>query len=323
MKDSGIAQATRRDEGSESERDNSRFAVAAVPREGADPQAKSTVNAMTVDVEDYFHVRAFAHVVDQASWSDLPSRIELNTNRLLDIFAEKNVSATFFILGWVGERYPRIVKRIAAAGHEIASHGYEHQGIDRQTIERFRYDIRRTKRLLEDIGQAQVRGYRAPTFSMSDKTWWAYEVLAEEGYTYSSSIYPIAHDLYGMPAAPRAPFWPTKGSILEIPLTTIRLFNRNFPVSGGGYFRLLPYRVSRRAIEHVNRREHAPCIFYFHPWEIDPGQPRVKGAGLKSRLRHYTNLRKMQPRLTRLLNDFEWGRMDDVFMANDITRAAG
>jgi len=311
-----VGQTIKRDEVSESQH----VAVATAPAERAKARAKTIVNAMTVDVEDYFHVRAFADAVDRSTWDRLPSRIEPNTNHLLDLFAERNISATFFILGWVGERHPAIVRRIAASGHEIASHGYEHRGIDSQTVEQFRHDIRRTKLLLEDVGQTQVLGYRAPTFSMSAKTWWAYEVLSEEGYVYSSSIYPIAHELYGMPAAPRAPFQPTSSSIVEIPLTTIRLFNRNFPVAGGGYFRLLPYGVSRRAIEHINRYESPPCVFYFHPWEIDPDQPRVKGVGLKSRLRHHLNLRKMRPRLARLLADFSWGRMDDVFMRNGTAR---
>jgi len=284
--------------------------------------AELIVNAMTVDVEDYFHVRAFANVLDRGAWEHLPSRVEANTDRVLGLFAEKDIRATFFVLGWVAERHPAIVRRIAAGGHEIASHGYGHQGIDGQTMEQFRADVRRTKHLLEDIGQRRVRGYRAPTFSVSTKTWWAYEVLAEEGYTYSSSIYPIAHDLYGMPNAPRLPFRPTAEALLEIPMTTLRLFHRNFPASGGGYFRLLPYGISRRAIEYLNRDEHLPCVFYWHPWEIDPDQPRVAHSGLRSRVRHYTNLSRMQRRIARLLGDFAWGRMDDVFLAAQVPQAA-
>jgi polysaccharide deacetylase family protein (PEP-CTERM system associated) len=276
--------------------------------------AKRVVNAMTVDVEDYFHVRAFANVLDRSTWDSLPIRVEANTNRMLEIFAGKGVSATFFVLGWVAERFPHVVRRLAAAGHEIASHGYAHQSIDCQTPEEFRDDIRRAKSILEHIGGIAVRGYRAPTFSISPKTWWAYDVLAEEGYAYSSSIYPIAHDLYGMPKAPRTPFQPIAAPLLEIPMTTVRYGRRNFPASGGGYFRLLPYHVSRSALARVNRKEGVPCIFYCHPWEIDPGQPRVAGAGLKSRLRHYTNLGVMESRISRLLDDFAWGRMDEVFL---------
>jgi polysaccharide deacetylase family protein (PEP-CTERM system associated) len=275
---------------------------------------KSIVNAMTVDVEDYFQVRAFAEVIDRATWDSQPARVEVNTNRVLDLFAEKNVSATFFILGWVAERFPEIVKRIAQSGHEVACHGYGHQGIDTQTPEEFRRDIKRAKAILEDTAGTAVRGYRAPTFSIGRTTWWAYEVLTEEGFVYSSSIYPIAHDLYGMPDAPRGPFQPIGGPLLEIPMTTVRFGKRNFPASGGGYFRLLPYAFSRQAFARVNRKDHAPCIFYCHPWEIDPGQPRVSGTKLKSRLRHYTNLGVMERRIARLLDDFEWGRMDDVFL---------
>jgi len=276
--------------------------------------AKGVLNAMTVDVEDFFHVRAFANVIDRGSWDSLPCRVEANTNRMLDLFAEKGASATFFVLGWVAERFPQIVRRMAASGHEVASHGYAHRGIDTQTREEFRDDIRRAKKTLEDIAGTEVRGYRAPTFSIGPKTWWAYDVLAEEGYVYSSSIYPIAHDLYGMPDAPRTPFQPAAAPLLEIPMTTIRYGKRNFPASGGGYFRLLPYGISRYAYARLNRKEGAPCIFYCHPWEIDPGQPRVNGASFKSRLRHYTNLGVMERRIARLLDDFAWGRMDEVFL---------
>ena len=280
----------------------------------ADRSSHATVlNAMTVDVEDYFHVRAFHNVLARDSWESLPTRVEDNTSRMLDLFARKRAKGTFFVLGWVAERYPEIVRRIASGGHEVASHGYAHQNIDTQSQDEFRADVRRAKHLLEDITGAEVGGYRAPTFSIGPKTWWAYDILAEEGYVYSSSIYPIAHDLYGMPDAPRSPFRPTSGPIVEIPMTTVRYGKRNFPASGGGYFRLLPYGLSRRAYSHVNRNEGAPCIFYCHPWEIDPGQPRVTGASFKSRLRHYTNLGAMERRISWLLEDFAWGRMDEVF----------
>jgi polysaccharide deacetylase family protein (PEP-CTERM system associated) len=279
------------------------------------------LNAMTVDVEDYFQVRAFADVLDRGTWDSLPARVDANTNRMLEIFAEKGAKATFFILGWVAERFPQIVRRMAASGHEVASHGYGHRNIDTQTQAEFRDDVRRAKGLLEEIGGTAVRGYRAPTFSIGPKTWWAYDILAEEGYAYSSSIYPIAHDLYGMPNAPRTPFQPTASSLLEIPMTTVRYGKRNFPASGGGYFRLLPYGISRHALTRVNR-EGTPCIFYCHPWEIDPGQPRVNGASLKSRLRHYTNLGLMERKISRLLGDFAWGRMDEVFAAIPAVRTA-
>jgi polysaccharide deacetylase family protein (PEP-CTERM system associated) len=295
--------------------------AARAPGVAVKPASGRVLNAMTVDVEDYFQVRAFAGVLDRGSWDQLPARVEANTNRMLEIFAEKEAKATFFILGWVAERFPRIVRRMAASGHEIASHGYAHQNIDTQTQAEFRDDIRRAKALLEDIGGTAVRGYRAPTFSIGPKTWWAYDILAEEGHTYSSSIYPIAHDLYGMPDAPRTPFQPAASPLLEIPMTTVRYGKRNFPASGGGYFRLLPYGVSRRAFARVNR-EGSPCIFYCHPWEIDPGQPRIAGASLKSRLRHYTNLGLMERRISRLLGDFAWGRMDEVFLTIPAVRTA-
>jgi len=287
------------------------------PRDSAGAAgAGRLLNAMTVDVEDYFHVRAFANVIDRANWDSLPCRVEANTSRMLDLFAEKGAKATFFVLGWVAERYPEIVRRIRAEGHEIASHGYAHRNIDTQTPAEFREDIRRAKGLLEDIAGGPVSGYRAPTFSIGPKTWWAYDLLAEEGFVYSSSVYPVAHDLYGVPDAPRTPFTPSRSPILEIPMTTVRYGGRNFPASGGGYFRLLPYGLSRGAYARVNRKEGVPCIFYCHPWEIDPGQPRVQGAPVKSRLRHYTNLGAMEGRISRLLDDFAWGRMDDIFLGH-------
>ena len=304
----GAAQVNLRDAAPHAPDANSR------PAAEARPAAKRLVNAMTVDVEDYFHVRAFANVLNRETWGLLPSRVEANTDRMLDLFAEKRVCATFFILGWVAERFPQLVRRMARVGHEIASHGYTHQNIDTQTRGEFRDDIRRSKTLLEDIAGTKVRGYRAPTFSIGPKTWWAYEVLAEEGYVYSSSIYPIAHDLYGMPDAPRVPFRPSSAAFVEIPMTTMRFGKRNFPASGGGYFRLLPYGLSRNAYARINRKEGVPCIFYCHPWEIDPDQPRVSGASFKSRLRHYTNLGLMEGRISRLLDDFAWGRMDEIFL---------
>ena len=268
-------------------------------------------NAMTVDVEDYFQVQAFAGCIDRAAWHDFTPRVEANVERILEQFAATGVSATFFTLGWIAERHKPMVRRIVEAGHELASHGYDHTRADTQEPERFRADVRHTRTLLEDIGGVAVRGYRAATFSIGARNPWAFRVLEEEGYAYSSSVNPIRHDLYGMPDAPRAPFRPDGGALWEIPMTTLRAFGRNWPCSGGGYFRLLPYTAFRQALALVNRRQ--PGIFYFHPWEVDPHQPRVADCGWKSRFRHYTNLSRMTARLDRLLGDFAWDRMDRVF----------
>lgn len=283
------------------------------PQHGSDGRP---LNAMTVDVEDYFHVQAFAGIIDRKDWDSLPTRVESNTSRMLDLFAQKRATATFFVLGWVAERFPALLRRIADGGHEIACHSYGHRQIFTQTREEFRDDVRRAKCVIEDAAGKAVRGYRAPTFSLNTQTWWAYDVLGEEGYAYSSSIYPVARDNYGMPDAPRTAFMPTdSGPMIEIPMSTVRYGQRNLPASGGGFFRLLPYGVSRHALKRVNRAE-GPSIFYCHPWEIDPGQPRVSGASLKSRVRHYTNLGAMERRISRLLDDFAWGRMDEVFLGN-------
>lgn len=272
------------------------------------------VNAMSVDVEDYFQVQALSPVVARSDWERLPSRVEANVDRLLAIFGEAGVSATFFTLGWVAERHPALVRRIVAGGHELASHGWDHTRADRQDEPTFRADIRRAKQLLEDIGGTPVQGYRAATFSIGPKNRWAFRVLAEEGYRYSSSTYPVRHDLYGDVHAPRAPFRPEGTTLLEIPMTTVQWFKRNFPCSGGGYFRLLPYAVSRFNMRRVTVAEGRPCVFYFHPWEVDPGQPRQAGLGARARFRHYTNLGRMEGRLKRLLSDFAWDRMDRVFL---------
>ena len=269
-------------------------------------------NAMTVDVEDYFQVEAFADCIDRQHWPSLASRVEHNVDRILAMFAASGVSATFFTLGWIAERHPVMVRRIVAAGHELASHGYGHQRADRQQPAEFRADIVRAKRLLEDIGGIAVRGYRAPTFSINARNQWAFRILEEEGYAYSSSINPIRHDLYGMPDAPRIAFRPDGCTLWEVPMTTLRLGSRNLPCAGGGYFRLLPYALFRHGLMRVNRHENLTGIFYFHPWEIDPEQPRV-ACRWKSRLRHYTKLRHMAPKLARLLQDFSWDRMDRVF----------
>jgi polysaccharide deacetylase family protein (PEP-CTERM system associated) len=271
------------------------------------------LNAMTVDVEDYFQVQAFAHCIDRKDWDAFPSRVDLNTNRILDQFDAAGVKATFFTLGWVARRFPALIRRIVGDGHELASHGWDHTRVDQQDPETFRADIRRTRALLEDTGGVRVSGYRAATFSIGARTMWAFPILRQEGYSYSSSINPIRHDLYGMPDAPRVPFRPDAGGVMEIPMTTVRLMGRNWPCSGGGYFRLLPTALYRAGLTRVNLTEQRAGIFYFHPWEIDPGQPRIPNAGWKSRLRHYTNLSRMAGDLDNLLRDFAWDRMDRVF----------
>jgi polysaccharide deacetylase family protein (PEP-CTERM system associated) len=271
---------------------------------------------MTIDVEDYFQVEAFASTIDRSGWERFPRRVERNTERLLDILAETEVRATFFTLGWVAQRHPGLVRRIVAEGHELASHGSDHVRADRQSPEDFRDDVRRSKRVLEDAGGVVVRGYRAPTFSIGRNSTWAHSILAEEGYRYSSSVYPIKHDLYGTPGAPRTAFAPVPG-LLEIPLTTVRLLGVDLPASGGGYFRLLPYPVTRRLLRHASRVNRSPAVFYLHPWEIDPEQPRQRAAPFRSRFRHYLNLDRTEPRLRRLLRNFTWTRMDRLFLTDE------
>lgn len=271
------------------------------------------VNAMTVDVEDYFQVQAFAGNISRESWSTISRRVETNVDRLLELFAANGVCATFFSLGWIAERHPAMMRRVADAGHELASHGYDHRLVNELTPELFREDIRWTKDIIEAVTARPVLGYRAPTFSIGSRTPWAYEMLEQEGYRYSSSVYPIRHDLYGAADAPRAPFQVRPGGLWEIPLTTRRLFGQNVPCAGGGYFRLLPYWLSRQNLRHLTAADAPPCIFYMHPWEIDAEQPPVRGISAKTRFRHYTNLKVMPARLQRLLRDFRWGRMDQVF----------
>jgi polysaccharide deacetylase family protein (PEP-CTERM system associated) len=281
----------------------------------APPVNAPPINAMSVDVEDYFQVQAFADTIDRADWDSLPCRVERNVERLLTLFAEAGVKSTFFTLGWVAQRYPALIRRIVAEGHELASHGWDHTRADNQDAVAFRADIRKTKQFLEDLGGVPVVGYRAATFSIGPKNLWAFGVLNEEGYRYSSSLYPIKHDLYGDTTASRTPFHPDGLPLIEVPMTTVQWFGNNFPCSGGGYFRLLPYAFSRFNMRRVNRRDHQSCVFYFHPWEIDPGQPRQQGISAKTRFRHYTNLGRMEGRLKRLLTDFTWDRMDRVFLA--------
>lgn len=270
-------------------------------------------NAMTVDVEDYFQVQAFADRVSRADWDGFPRRVEANVDRILTQFERAGTRATFFTLGWIAERHPAMVRRIVAAGHELASHGWDHTRADSQSPDVFRADVRRARAVLQDIAGVPVIGYRAATFSIGARNLWAFGILRDEGYRYSSSVNPIAHDLYGMPNAPRVPFQPDGDGFWEIPMTTVRAFGRNWPCSGGGYFRLLPSTLYRRGLSRVNSLEGRPGIFYFHPWEIDPEQPRIAGAKWKSRLRHYTNLSRMAADIDRILDRFRWDRMDHVF----------
>ena len=269
---------------------------------------------MTIDVEDYFQVSAFAPHIPRNQWDNLPCRVEGNVMRILDMLDTHQTKATFFTLGWIAERYPDMVREMVSRGHELASHGYGHLRASDQSEIEFRTDVTHAKKLLEDIGGVAVTGYRAPSFSIGANNLWAFDVLNDAGYVYSSSIYPIKHDHYGMPDAPRFAFQPRSHGLLELPLTTLNLLGRNLPASGGGYFRLLPYSVSSWMIRRVNRQNGEACIFYFHPWEIDPEQPRQRGVGWKTRFRHYVNLSRMEGRLTRLLKDFQWDRMDRIFL---------
>jgi polysaccharide deacetylase family protein (PEP-CTERM system associated) len=272
-------------------------------------------NAMTCDVEDYFQVSAFAPYIDRASWPDRECRVEANMDRILALFERHGVRATFFTLGWIAERYPQVVKRIVAGGHELASHGYGHLRASDQTRAEFANDIRSAKALLEDIGGQAVLGYRAPSFSIGRANLWALDELLEAGYRYSSSIYPIAHDHYGMPEAPRFAFYPNgPDGLLEVPITTVQLLKRNLPAGGGGYFRLLPYALSRWMMAKVNQADRQPALFYFHPWEIDTEQPRPEGLDAKARFRHYINIDRMENRIEALARDFAWDRMDRIFL---------
>lgn len=270
-------------------------------------------NAITVDVEDYFQVQAYADVIPRTSWDAIPRRVEANTDRMLAAFASRGVKGTFFTLGWVAERHPALIRRIVEAGHELASHGYGHELVTSMTAADFRADVGRARRLLEDIGGVAVTGYRAPTFSIGPRNPEAWAILEEEGHLYSSSVFPVRHDLYGAPDAPRGPYHPAGRRLWEIPMTTVRLFGRNMPCAGGGYFRLLPYRLYSVGVNRLHRQEKCPAIFYTHPWEIDPGQPQVPQARRLAKFRHRVNLGRMEDRMTRLLADFAWDRMDRVF----------
>ncbi len=275
-------------------------------------------NAMSIDVEDYFQVSAFAAHIRREDWDSLPCRVERNVDMILGLLDDADARATFFTLGWIAERHPQVVRRIVDSGHELASHGYGHQRASDLTPAAFRDDVTRAKRILEDLGGVAVRGYRAPSFSINRSNWWAVAELEDAGYEYSSSIYPVRHDHYGMPDAPRFPHRPNGGSgILELPPTTLPLFGRNLPAAGGGWFRLLPYEVSRWMLRRVHAQDQVPCMFYFHPWEVDPDQPRQVGLSARTRFRHYVNLQRTAGRLRKLLNDFEWDRVDRVFLPTE------
>jgi polysaccharide deacetylase family protein (PEP-CTERM system associated) len=270
-------------------------------------------NALTIDVEDYFQVSAFAPYIARADWDRRECRVERNVDRILALLDEHDTQATFFTLGWIAERYPSLVRRIAEQGHEVASHGYGHERASDLSEDAFRTDVQRAKGLLEDLTGTEVAGYRAPSFSIGPSNLWAFDCLARAGHRYSSSIYPIRHDHYGMPDAPRFAHRAADG-LIEIPITTLRLFRRNLPSSGGGYFRLFPYALSRWMLRRVNAADGEAAVFYFHPWEIDVQQPRISGIDARTRFRHYLNIDRMEQRLDSLLGDFHWGRMDHLFL---------
>jgi polysaccharide deacetylase family protein (PEP-CTERM system associated) len=297
------------------------------------------INSLTIDIEDYFQVSAFERCVSRDCWDRYSLRVEDNTKRILDILDEYQIHGTFFILGWIAEKCPSLVKNISIKGHEIASHGFGHQRIYNQTRTEFRDDIRKSKAILEEITGGKIYGYRAPSYSISMDTLWAYDELLEAGYLYDSSVFPIQHDLYGIPNWPRFPFtieksldgtWMPKEAlsthlnanifsrhsdkIVEFPITTFSMGGKNIPIAGGGYFRLFPYPFTRWGLRRINRGEGCPFVFYLHPWELDPNQPRINGASPKSRFRHYLNLQKTESRLKRLLNDFSFASINEVFM---------
>jgi polysaccharide deacetylase family protein (PEP-CTERM system associated) len=279
---------------------------------GRAPRATAPLNGLSVDVEEWFQVGAFERTIAPADWGSLESRVERNCEAILSLFSDAGVTATFFTLGWVAERHPAMIRRIVEAGHELASHGWAHERVFKLGHHAFAADIGRARKVLEDASGSAVTGYRAPSFSIDGRTPWAHQVLAEQGYAYSSSVAPVVHDHYGWREAPRFAFRPVTGAdLLEIPVTTAEALGRRFAAGGGGFFRVLPYWFTTWAIRQVNAAGHG-AAFYFHPWEIDPAQPRVKGAPLRSRLRHYTGLAAMAGKLARLTREFRWGRMDAV-----------
>ena len=273
---------------------------------------RSAFNALTVDVEDYFHVAAFDSTISPSEWPELPQRVRHNTEKLLQLFDKHNAKATFFILGWVAERNRGLVRAVHAAGHEVASHGYAHAKASSQNPEAFLADISKAKSLLEDIIGDAVTGYRAPSFSIGKDNEWAFSALKQAGYQYSSSTYPVVHDLYGTPDWPQQPYLRTEG-IWECPMPVLNKAGKQWPIAGGGYFRLLPYWLSKKCIDSYRKQSSTPYMFYFHPWEIDPKQPRFSQAPLKSRFRHYTNLGLMEAKLERLLIDYQWRSVKEVY----------
>jgi polysaccharide deacetylase family protein (PEP-CTERM system associated) len=291
--------------------------VVASSRTLAAAPATGILNALTVDVEDYFQVSAFAPHIDVSAWGTMECRVERNIDRILELLAQANAKATFFTLGWIAERYPDLLRRIADSGHELASHGFSHGRASEQSPAQFLADIRLAKAIIEDIAGTEVRGYRAPSFSIGRSNRWAFDAIAEAGYRYSSSVYPIRHDHYGVPDAPRFAHEVCPG-LLEIPVATVRVFDTNWPAGGGGYFRLLPYALTKWSIRRINAVDLRPAVFYFHPWELDPEQPRVPGPGPKTRFRHYVNLHRTAPRIARLLRDFRWTRADHVFLEGSV-----
>jgi len=280
------------------------------------------INGLSVDVEDWFHVGAFEQVIERGSWDGLAQRVERNCDTILAMFAEAGVKATFFTLGWVAERHPALVRRIAEAGHELASHGWDHARVFTMDRNSFAQDLDRSRKAIEDASGTRVTGYRAPSFSIDARTPWAHAELATQGYAYSSSVAPVVHDHYGWREAPRFAFHPLPGAeLVEVPVTTATFAGRRMAAGGGGFFRVLPYGFTRWAIRQVNQRDARPAVFYFHPWEIDPDQPRVDNAPIKSRLRHYTNLDRMAGKLRRLIGEFRWGRMD-ILASREAARAS-
>lgn len=276
-------------------------------------KANALLNAMSVDIEDWFQVGAFETVIDRADWDSLEHRFERNTDAVLELFDEAGIKATFFTLGWVAERCPKLMQRIVAAGHEVASHGYDHARVFTLTPDQFRKDLEHSRKILEDSAGQAITGYRAPSFSIDQRTPWAHEILAEQGYRYSSSVAPIKHDHYGWEGSPRFAWKPVAGSdLIELPVTTVKVGSRILAAGGGGFFRLLPYALYDRAIRKMQQDDGRGAIFYFHPWEIDPAQPRVENAPLKSKLRHYTKLNAMRSKLVRVGKDYEWGRVDEL-----------
>lgn len=274
--------------------------------------AVKPVSALTVDVEDYFHVAAFEKNINPKNWHTMPVRVENNTHRLLDLFDEHDAKATFFLLGWVAERFPGLVKEIYQRGHEVASHGFNHTKATQQSRQEFAQDVRATKALLEDLCGAEVFGYRAPSFSIDKTNEWAFAELKNAGYLYSSSTYPVKHDLYGTPDWPQQPYMRSEG-IWECPMPILNLAGKQLPIAGGGYFRLLPYWLSKRLINRYLDSTPSPYMFYFHPWEIDPEQPRIKDASVKSKFRHYVNLGRMEAKLGYLLQDYNWQSLYQVY----------